>query len=248
MQISVTLQTSHATPCSAVDAYAALRPKQAVRRAIKGRTVVQESDYAAHSMLLLTGWAALSKTLPEGGVQIIDVMLPGDFSLIGAAVAPVAAFTVEALTDITYVTIPLEHVNGPAPEHAELRELLTAMLVTAQARMSELLLRMGRSSAACRLAYTLLELYVRLEHIGLTRNGRFVLPMNQHKLGEFAGLSNVHVCRTMRRFARSGLITHLDDHEIALNDPETLSGLAGIDLARFREEILLRRPQQGQGS
>jgi len=242
MQISGTLKTS-AAPCSAVDAYAALRPTQAIQRAVKGRNVVQESGYAAHSMLLLDGWAALSKTLPEGGVQIIDVMLPGDFSLIGAATAPVAAFTVEALTDISYIAIPLEHVNGPAPEHAELRGLLTAMLVTAQARMSELLLRMGRSSAACRLAYTLLELYVRLEQIGLTRNGRFRLPMNQHKIGEFTGLSNVHVCRTMRRFTRNGLITNLEDHEISLNDLEELSVLAGIDLTRFREEILLRRPQ-----
>ena len=242
MQINVTLQTSHAAPCSAVDAYAALRPKQAVRRAVKGRTVVQESDYAAHSMLLLDGWAALSKTMPEGEVQIIDVMLPGDFALVGAEVAPVAAFTVEALTDISYIAVPLEHVNGPGPEHAELRRLFTALLVTTQARMSELLLRMGRSGA-CRVAYTLLELYVRLEQIGLTRNGRFRLPMNQHKIGEFTGLSNVHVCRTMRRFARNGLITNFDNQEISLNDLNALSDFAGVDLTRLRKEIFLRRPQ-----
>ncbi|MAM11347.1 MAG: transcriptional regulator [Rhizobiaceae bacterium] len=245
MQISGPLQKAYQNiqRSSVVEAYTALRPKQAARRAAKGQNVVQESGYAEHSMLLLNGWAALSKTLPEGGVQIIDVMLPGDFALIGAEIAPVAAFTVEALTDISYIAIPLEHVNGPAPEHAELRGLFTAMLVTTQARMSELLLRMGRSSGACRVAYTLLELYVRLEQIGLTRNGRFRLPMNQHKIGEFTGLSNVHVCRTMRRFARNGLITNLDNQEISLNDLNALSDFAGINLNRLREEILLRRPQ-----
>lgn len=228
---------------SVIDAYFAMRPKEAIRKAEKGQAIVQESRHTEHSMLLLSGWAALSKTMPEGGVQIIDVLLPGDFALIGADSAPVAAFTIEALTDINYIAIPLAHINGPGADHAQFRGLLTAMLVTAQARMSEILLRMGRSSAACRVAYTLLELYIRLERIGLARNGRFRLPLNQHKMGEFAGLSNVHVCRTMRRFERDGLITYLDDHDIRLNDLNTLSRLAGINLALFREEILLRRPQ-----
>ncbi|SDN56632.1 cAMP-binding domain of CRP or a regulatory subunit of cAMP-dependent protein kinases [Lutimaribacter pacificus] len=245
MQISGNLPTAFrdADRLSVVDAYIALRPKHAIRKAAKGQSVVQESGYADYSMLLLEGWAALSKTMPEGGAQIIDVMLPGDFALIGAEIAPVAAFTVGALTDISYLAIPLEHVNGPEPEHAALRGVLAAMLVTTQARTSELLLRMGRSSGACRVAYALLELYVRLEQIGMARNGRFHLPMTQHRLGEFAGLSNVHVCRTMRRFERDGLIAHPDDHDIYLPDLDRLSALAEIDLARFREEILLRRPQ-----
>ncbi len=226
-----------------VDAYFALRPKQAIRKAGKGHAVVQERGYSKHSILLVSGWAALSKSMSEGGIQIIDVMLPGDVALIGADIAPVAAFTIEALTGISYIAIPLEHINGPELQHAQFRRLLVAMLITAQARMSELLLRMGRSSATCRLAYALLELYIRLERMGLARNGCFHLPLNQHKIGEFAGLSNVHVCRTMRRFERNGLITHLNKHDIRLNDLPSLSALAEINLASFREEILLRRPQ-----
>lgn len=244
MQISAILPTSfrNADRSSVVDAYIALRPKQAIRKAAKGQCVVQESGYADYSILLLDGRVALSKTMPEGRAQIIDVMLPGDFALIGAEIAPVAAFTVEALTNVSYIAIPLDHVNGPEPEHAALRGVLAAMLVTTQARTSELLLRMGRSSGACRVAYALLELYVRLEQIGMAQDGCFYLPMTQHKLGEFAGLSNVHVCRTMRRFERDGLIGRLDNHDISLNDLDTLSKLAEVDLALLREEILLRRP------
>ncbi|AQZ54364.1 hypothetical protein [Martelella mediterranea] len=74
MQISGPLQKAYRSipRSSVVDAYTALRPKQAKLRAAKGQTIVQESGYAEHSMLLLNGWAALSKTMPEGEVQIID--------------------------------------------------------------------------------------------------------------------------------------------------------------------------------
>lgn len=228
---------------SLVDAYLALRSNPTIQKAAKGHILVHEAAHADHSMLLLEGWVALSKTLPDGGAQIYDVMLPGDFALVGAKIAPIAAFSVEALTDIRFIVIPPEQVNGPDEEQATVRSMFAAMIVLTQARTSELLLRMGRSSATCRVAYALLELYVRLERIGQAQGGRFHLPLTQHQIGEFAGLSNVHVCRTMRRFERDGLITYEGDHDISLNELDALSEIAEIDLALLREEILLRRPQ-----
>ncbi len=220
-----------------------LDPQLRVQSAPKGRLIVQEGDFADHSMLLLTGWAALSKTLPDGDTQIIDVMLPGDFALIGAVVAPVAACTVEALSDVQFLTLQPENANGADPQMADLRGLLAAMIVTTQARTAELLLRLGKSSAAGRIAYALLELYVRLEDLGLTRNTRFAFPMTQHKLGEFTGLSNVHVCRTLRRMERAGIVAYPDPHDIALTDLDALCEIAGIDLETFRSGILILRPR-----
>lgn len=226
-----------------VDKFLCIEPQPRVQTAHKGETIVQEGDFADHSMLLLEGWVALSKTLPDGKTQIIDVMLPGDFALIGAVIAPVAACSVEALSDARFVAVRPEQANGPEPRMASLRELLAAIIVTTQARTAELLLRMGTSSAASRIAYALLELYVRLEALNLTRSGRFAFPMTQQKLGEFVGLSNVHVCRTMRRFERDGIIAYPDPAEIVLNDLDALCDIAGIDIETFRNEILIRRPR-----
>ena len=170
-------------------------------------------------------------------------MPPGDFAVSGATIAPVAAWSVEALSDARFVDIQPELANGPEPQMAALRGLLAAMIVTTQARTAELLLRMGKSSAASRVAYALLELFVRLEAVNLATGGRFVFPMTQQKIGEFVGLSNVHVCRTMRRFERDGIISYPEQTEITLNDLDALCDIAGIDLETFREEILVRRPQ-----
>ncbi|MFP7571393.1 Crp/Fnr family transcriptional regulator [Marivita sp. S2033] len=228
---------------SIVDEYLALWPQHLTLQAAKGKMVTQEGDHADHSILLLSGWMALSKSLPDGGTQIIDIILPGDFVLLGATIAPVAACSVEALSDASYTIVKPDRANGPDPVMARMRLLMAAVLVTTQARTAELLLRLGKSSAASRIAYALIELYTRLEPLNLAHRGRFNLPMTQHKIGEFVGLSNVHVCRTMRRFERAGIITNLDHQDIVINDLSALAEIAEIDLDVFRREILLRRPQ-----
>lgn len=224
-----------------VDAFLRVQPRPSIETAQKGKVIVQEDAFADHAMLLLEGWVALSKMLPDGETQIIDVLFPGDLALIGAVSAPVSACSVEALSDARFINIPPTYANGPEPELAKLRNLMAAEIVRTQARTAEILLRMGKGAAANRLAYALLEFYVRLEAVGLAKNARFMFPMTQHKFGEFIGLSNVHVCRTMRRFERDGIMSHPSQGEIILNDLNALCEIAGVDLDGLRREILVHR-------
>ncbi len=223
------------------ETYLHSHPNPVIATALKGETLVQEDDFADHSMLLLEGWVAFSKMLPDGETQIIDVMLPGDFALIGAVYAPVAACSVEALSDARYITIRRAQMNGNEPEMGNLRELTAGEIVRTQARTAELLLRLGHGSAASRIAYALLEFYVRLEKIGMIKNNSFTFPMTQRKFGDFTGLSNVHVCRTLRRFEREGIISHPSTTEIALKKLDVLCDIAGIDLDTLRHALLLHR-------
>lgn len=226
---------------SILKAYFGVHPQPVIERATKGQIIVQEDDFADQSILLLEGWVAFSKSLPNGETQIIDVLLPGDFALIGATNAPVAACSVEALGDAQFISIRAKHANGPAADMALLREVMAGEIVRTQARIAELLLRMGKGSAAIRIAYALLEFYIRLEAIGRVSEAGFDFPITQQKIGEFTGLSNVHVCRTMRRFERDGIIAHPAATHIVLSDLDALCDIAGIDLPRFRDEILMHR-------
>ncbi|MEB8386986.1 Crp/Fnr family transcriptional regulator [Rhodobacteraceae bacterium KMM 6894] len=226
---------------SFVQTYLGVNPQPVIERAIKGRIIVQEDDFADHSILLLEGWIAFSKSLPDGQTQIIDVLLPGDFALIGAVNAPVSACSVEALSDVQFINVRSKHANGPSAEMGHLREMMAGEVVRTQARTAGLLLRMGKGSAAIRIAYALLEFYVRLDAIGRVDDDGFHFPITQQKLGEFTGLSNVHVCRTMRRFERDGIIIHPAPLQLVLGDLDALCGIAGIDLSVFRDEILMHR-------
>ncbi len=230
-----------APPPALITEYLNIQPHAPIETAGKGKIIVQEDDYADHAMLLLDGWVAFSKMLPDGETQIIDVMLPGDFALIGAESAPVAACSVEALSDARFINIRAPNANGEVPGMALLRSLMAAEIVRTQARISELLLRLGQGSAASRVAYALLEFYIRLDAIGLVTDHRFAFPITQQKIGEFTGLSNVHVCRTMRRFERDGFIAHPHNSEIILSDIGALCDIAGVDLDVLRHEILTQR-------
>lgn len=243
MASSVTRLTSQQDPVlpRLADVYFRVYPQPLIETAHKGTSIVREDDFADHSILILEGWAALSKMLPGGETQTIDVLLPGDFALIGALYASVAACSVDALSDVRYINIRRTQINGDGPDMAELRDLTAAGIVHTQARTAELLLRLGRGSAASRVAYALLEFFVRLEIIGLTDGTRFSFPMTQRELGEFTGLSNVHVCRTLRRFERAGVLSHPSPSDIALDDMDALCAEAGIDMDLFRQEILLKR-------
>lgn len=225
--------------------YSALRrlePCPRVRTELRGTTVVHQDDRATHSMLLLDGWMALSKMLPDGDIQIIGIMLPGDFALIGARHAPVAACSVEALSNVQFVDISATAANGYERHMDELRDFLAAEIVVAQARTSELLLRMGKGAAATRVAYALLELYIRLDAIGLVRDGAcFDFPLTQQQLGSFVGLSSVHVCRTLRRFERGGIVSYPTRTSIRLDDPNQLCEIAEVDLDALKGSILVHR-------
>ncbi len=212
-----------------------------VNHASQGRILTHESDFADHALLLVEGWVSLSKTLAGGETQIIDVMLPGDFALIGTRITPVAASTVEALSDIEYINIRPDMANGPDSASESLREILAASILTTQSRTSELLLRLGRGNAASRIAYALIEFHTRLQAVGRTNGSIFDFPITQQKLGEFTGMTNVHVCRTLRRFEREGIIAHPDARSIELTDVNALCALADINIDRFRESILVNR-------
>ena len=125
-------------------------------------------------------------------------------------------------------------VNLEAREQSPLRVIMCGM--------GESLLRIGQGSAEMRISFALLELFVRLEAVGRTDGQKFHLPMNQRQIGQCTGLSNVHVCRTLRRFERNGVITSADHIDIEIVDIGALCDLADIDLDALRAEIVPTLP------
>ncbi|MCC5959437.1 MAG: winged helix-turn-helix domain-containing protein [Rhodobacteraceae bacterium] len=62
--------------------------------------------------------------------------------------------------------------------------------------------------------------------------------MGQKQLGDFTGLSSVHVCLTLRRMNRLGLITTQDRMDITIHDVSALAEIAEVDLATLRKAII----------
>jgi CRP/FNR family transcriptional regulator len=194
---------------------------------------------ATHSVLcVLSGWLSLSKCLPGGEIQIVDVALPGEIIEVGAAGGAVSAVSIEAMSDASVAVMPAHTWEAMKLDRPDLGRISSSIRAAAKARLAERILRLGRGRAVMRIAYALLELNIRLEAIGQAQSGRFHLPMNQRVLGNFVGLTSVHVCRTLRQMVGDGLVRVEGHMSVEIRDIDALADLAGVELQVLKYQIL----------
>lgn len=202
-----------------------------------GHQLAFEGDNGAPVLWVKKGWLKLSKSLADGQTQIIDFILPGDIASPASADGLTAAVQVEAVTDVEVATLSEAEWEQMKRACPDVRRIAINLAAASQARISERMLRLGKGSAPMRIAYALLELCIRLRSIGLMDGDSVHLPLTQQQLGDFTGLSSVHVCRTLRRLVRNGVITTEDHLDIRILDLAALAEMAGIDVARLKHEI-----------
>jgi CRP-like cAMP-binding protein len=211
------------------------------RRFPSGATLKDEGDDCAATYCVEAGWLTVSKSMPDGERQIIDVILPGEIMDPRSANGHTSRVMVETLTDATVAIVPRavwSHLAGSDPD---IRQVEATILAAAMSRISERMLRLGKGTAESRIAYILIELCMRLTTAYGGKDCSYHLPMTQQVLGDLVGLSSVHVCRTMRRLSRGGLISTADHIDVTIHDVDALARIAGIDVDGLRSEIIAIR-------
>ena len=212
---------------------------KANKRGFRAGTILKiEGGDSSSVYVVLSGWLALSKSLADGARQIVDIVLPGGIVDPTSADGDTSAVQIEALSYAKVAVVPRGAWTKFGASEPMARHLQAATIAAAQSRMSERMLRLGKGSAETRIAYALIELCMRAEAIGERRKGVCHLPLTQQLLGEYVGLTSVHVCRTMRRLTRNGVISIADHMDIVIRDPDTLADIAGVDLASLRQQII----------
>lgn len=215
----------------------ALRTQLHVRCLDAGEVIAHQGDEDSFFLLVLDGWIALTKSLSDGKTQIVDLLMPGDLAQLGAPAATTLPYSAEAMNDVHYTTLTDKMISGPGPESAFWRKALMTTMAVSHSRGAELLLRLGHGSAETRVCYAILEIYLRLEAIGKSQGKAFQIPMTQKQLGQFTGLSNVHVCRTLRRLGRQGVISSLGT-SMEILDIDAICRIADVDLDDLRAGIV----------
>lgn len=193
-----------------------------------GEELLAEGEPTRRARLVVSGWAASQRVLPDGRRQIFHFILPGDLLGYAPRPCPSSQCSLTALTSLE--TIDAELVvdaaeTGRAPGLAQ-------ALVGYQLQESQLVLdhmvRLGQQTAYERVAHFLLELQRRLQVVGLGDGQRFPLPLTQEMLADALGLSIVHVNRTLQTLRRDGLIELRSGVAILLR-PDALSTLCDYD-------------------
>lgn len=203
-----------------------------------GQFLVMDGDETNFVFFLLRGWLSLSKCLPDGDALIVDLALPGEIIEAGAGCGLDSPVNIEALTEVSVAIVPTSAWEMSKRQRPDLRHVARTVQASARARIAERMLRLGRGTGAMRLAYALLELNTRLKAVGQSKGGKFEIPMNQRALGDFVGLSAVHVCRVLGHLAGAGIVRASGHMSIEILDMNGLAEIAGVDLQTLQGDLL----------
>jgi CRP/FNR family transcriptional regulator len=178
---------------------------------------------------LRSGWACQYAELPEDRRVMIDIYLPGDFIGLDAAFKTRPLANVLALTSIEVQAADARTLLSDAIASPSTMLFVAWLLGRRQRRADRLLAAISGCDARGRLAMMVLDLYNRLRTRKLITTATFQLPLTQQHIGEYLGLTEVHVNRVLKAL-RTEQIARLERHSLTILDMRRL-----VLLSRKRE-------------
>lgn len=179
-------------------------------------TVLHEGDTARRIMEVVEGAVMLTKLLPDGRRQVVELLGPGD--VFGLATCDVYACSAETLTASLLTTHDRTALERDPALAARLLRRFEAQLCA----MHSHALVLGRMSALERVAFFLL----RLMPEGVV-GGTLHLSMTRQEIADFLGLTLETVSRAFSELKRRGLVALLRADEVQINDRGSMRRLAG---------------------
>lgn len=203
------------------------------KRVPAGFDVVRERQRTDHSLLLLSGFCARYSTVADGGRQITEINVAGDFVDLHSFVMKQMDHGVVTLTDCLFAPAPHARLRKLTEDHAHLARLLWLDTVVDAAIHRQWIACMGRRTAIAHLAHLLCELYKRLELVSEARDLVMDLPLTQAVLGDALGLSTVHVNRLVSELRSQGLLSW-SQGRVEILDWDRLAAVAEFDPTYLR--------------
>lgn len=170
------------------------------------RSLIREGDRPENVHLMIDGWAARYKLLPDGARQITAFLMPGDFCDLHVALLGEMDHGIATLTRSRIAFIPHAVVDALADRPRLAKAFWWATLVD-EAVLRAWLVNIGRRDAFAAAGHLICELYVRLKNVGLVSDHRFELPLTQEEIADALGLTPVHINRVLRRLRSEELIS-----------------------------------------
>jgi CRP-like cAMP-binding protein len=203
--------------------------------------IIRADEVGGPVYTLFEGWAIRYHNLPHGRRQILDIALPGDTIGLASAVLGRVKHSVQAITPATLCVLQGHGFSELFSGHPELALNILQTRVEEEQRMDVRLALLGRSTAEQRIAYLMLETFDRLRQRGMVNGGSTCpFPLQRRDLADAAGLSRVHVARTLESL-RERRFAEIQDGTLVIFDRPRLTELAAyipLGLAAGRRALL----------
>lgn len=188
--------------------------------------MIQAGEVGGTLYTLYDGWAFRYELLPDGGRQILDILLPGDLIGLSAALLGTARHSVQTLTPASFCVLDAYPVADLLARHAGLTQSLLRRSLEEEGRADRHIVMLGRRRPTERLGYLMLETFDRLRQRGLASGTMCAFPLQRRHIADWTGLSMIHLNRTLTRLREDGLAA-VEDKTLVLLDAQRLSEVSG---------------------
>ena len=193
-------------------------------------TVVPAKTKVDICTILLSGIACRQKDLSDGRRQITELHVPGDFTDLHSFTLKYLDHEIVALTACTFAVVPHDNMKTITEQLPHLTRVYWFSTNLDAAIHREWELSLGRRSAMARMAHLFCELYVRMDIVGLARDGGYELPLTQIDLAECLGITSVHANRTLQELRATGAVDFAGGR-VTIRDLGSLKQTAEFDPA-----------------
>lgn len=180
------------------------------------RELVRTGEKSAFCCFVAEGLVARYAEDRAGLRQITALQIPGDMPDLHSAILPGGLGGLITLSQATVFRVPHAAVLRLIEEFPALTLALWRDTLLDAAMLMSWVANVGRRSARQRIAHIFCEMSVRYAG-GNGYLDAFEFPITQVQLGEAAGLTNVHVNRTLRTMRETGLVELRSGKVIILN-------------------------------
>jgi CRP-like cAMP-binding protein len=188
---------------------------------------------------LRVGWACQFHTLPNSRRAIVNVYLPGDVIGFDTFLCTRPLGEILTLTAVTVETIA-EDTRNNLMGNRSIALYVAWLLGQRQHRTNRLFAAVSSLDATGRVGTMVLDFYKRLRHRKVINGSTYNLPMSRAQIGDYLGLTVVHISRVLRSLREEGIVD-LEKHCVTILDLERLRSVA-------QNGRIMKAPNSGAGS
>lgn len=194
-----------------------------------GQTIFFAGDPLEYVGSIVSGVSSLTRTMPDGRVQMVGLLLPGDF--MGRPNRDTIDCDVIAETDVMLCCFrrkPFERLIEDTPH---VGQRLLEMTLDELDAAREWMLVLGRKTAREKIASLLHMIATRMASLtpGETDEATFTLPITRETMANYLGLTIETVSRQMTALKKEGLIAFDERRDIRIPDLAALKAETGED-------------------
>lgn len=189
-----------------------------------GTTLVAAGERPEHCSNILSGVVKLSKLLPDGRQQVVELQFAPDF--LGRPFGGESDVLVEAATDVRLCSFPLDMLQTMMAGSAAFETRMHRQALRQLDDARDWMMTLGRKNAAEKVASFLLMLsrHVRPQQEGYSTS--FALPMGRSDIADFLGLTTETVSRQLTRLRKDGAIAIERTRHVEVLDLDELKEVA----------------------